>query len=180
MDVFTMLESDHRHVERLLERLADSEAGPERKELVANLAKSISAHMAFEEKAIYPLLVGLDAEMAEEGEIEHGLARNGLDQMSKLSDAPGFAAALDMVTAGIAHHVEDEEQEAFPLLRESCDEATRERLGAQLEQSKRDLGVLAVELDDATKEELLDRARDAGIEGRSNMSKDELKAALAG
>ena len=180
MDVLAMLEADHRHVERLLDRLADSEAGPEREELVVSLSKSLSAHMAFEEKSIYPLLLDLDAEMTEEAEIEHGLARNGLDRMSQLTDVPGFGAALDMVKAGIAHHVEDEEEEAFPLLRDRCDEELRQQLGEQLEQAKRELGVLASELEDATKEELAELAREAGIEGRSTMTKDELKAALTG
>jgi hypothetical protein len=37
----------------------------------------------------------------------------------------------------------------------------------------------AVEAEESlTKEELLERARDAGIEGRSAMSKDELRKAL--
>src|SRR5262245_42828187 len=107
-----MLETDHRGVERLLGRLGDSDPGPERDRLVTRLADSLAVHMRFEEEALYPVLAGADSELAEEAEIEHGLAREGLARLRQLTAAPGFGAALDMIEAGIAHHVEEEEHEA--------------------------------------------------------------------
>ena len=44
---------------------------------------------------------------------------------------------------------------------------------------KREAGVLAAELEQATKDELLEMARQEGIEGRSSMTKDQLREALA-
>ena len=74
---------------------------------------------------------------------------------------PGFGAAVEMVAGGISHHVEDEENEAFPKLRKS--------LG--LRGSSSSSG-------EPTKEELYEQAKEAGIEGRSSMSKAELADAI--
>ena len=43
-DVLTLLEQDHRHVERLLDQLADSQEGPEREAMVRRLDRALSLH----------------------------------------------------------------------------------------------------------------------------------------
>ena len=178
-DVFTMLENDHRTVEKLLEQLAESEEGSEREQLVAKVTASLRLHMEFEEAEIYPLLAEVDREMEDEAEVEHGLAREGLSKLGELAAAPGFGAAVEMLKAGISHHVEEEEQEAFPALRSSCDEATVNQLAQELLQRKAQAGTLADDLESASKETLLMMAEQAGIEGRSSMTKAELVERLA-
>jgi len=177
--VFTMLETDGRTVETLLEQLADSEQGPDREQLVAKLSTSLRLHMEFEESEIYPLLAQIDGEMEEEAQVEHGLARDGLAKLTELVAAPGFGAAVDMVKAGISHHVDEEEQEAFPKLRQSCDDTTSTQLAATLMQRKAQAGTLADDLQAASKDALLEMATQAGIEGRSSMTKEELADRLA-
>jgi hemerythrin superfamily protein len=178
-DVFTMLETDHRSVESLLDELAESEQGREREALVVVLTQALQLHMRFEEAEIYPLLGKVDGEMAEEAEIEHGLARDGLSKMTELVAAPGFGAAVEMVKAGISHHVEEEEHDAFPKLRESCDDATLQQLARTLVQRKAEAGTLGDDLAAASKETLLEMAGENGIEGRSSMTKAQLVDALA-
>jgi hypothetical protein len=179
-DVFRLLEHDHRTVESMLDELADSSPGPEREQLVDKLATALQVHMSFEEEAVYPLLVPLDGAMEEEAEVEHRLAREGLTKMAELLDAPGFGAAVEMVKAGIGHHVREEEREAFPKLRSSVDDATSRQLTADLLQRKAEAGTLPDDLRQASKSDLLEMAADAGIERRTAMTKDELVAALAG
>lgn len=177
-DVFTMLRSDHRHVEDLLARLGESEEGAERTAMIDELTQALTLHMRFEEQQLYPLVAGLDAEMAEEAEIEHGLAREALAKLSELAAVPGFGAAVEMLTGGISHHVKEEETEVFPKLRSSCDSAAVDALGATLKGMKADAGLPVFDPRTATKDELLELARDAGIEGRSQMTKEQLKRAL--
>lgn len=178
-DVLTMLEADHRHVEGLLDELSASQEGPERERLVTELVASLEVHMRFEEASVYPLLRRLDRELTIEGETEHRLTRDGLRKLGELVAKPGFGAAVDMVTAGIAHHVDDEETEAFPKLRGDVDERTLVELAGQLLDAKRAGGVLQPELEGATKAQLTAIARLADIPGRSSMSADDLRAALA-
>jgi len=177
-DVFTMLESDHRTVESLLAEIEASEQGPEREALVVKVTQALQLHMQFEEGEVYPLLKEVDDGMEQEAEVEHQLARDGLAKMTELAAAPGFGAAVEMVKAGISHHGEEEEQEAFPKLRNSCDDATVERLGQALLQRKAQAGTLADDLEGATKGVLSQIAEQFGVEGRTSMTKPELIEAI--
>jgi hemerythrin superfamily protein len=177
-DVFTILRSDHRHVEDLLTRLGDSEQGAARDAVIEELTLALTVHMRFEERQLYPVVADIDAEMAEEAAIEHALASEALTKLAELAAAPGFGAAVEMLTGGIGHHVKEEENEMFPRLREACDSGTVEALAEALKRMKTEAGLPAFEPSVATKDELLELARDAGIEGRSKMTKEQLKRAL--
>jgi hypothetical protein len=83
-----------------------------------------------------------------------------------------------MVKGGIGHHVEEEEGEMFPSMRKKLDDVLLERLGGDLQAARKAAGVADPRWDQATKAELLDAAREAGIDGRSSMSKEELRDAV--
>jgi hemerythrin superfamily protein len=180
-DPFAALEQDHRMVERLLKTLADSDEGQEREALVAQLQQALTTHMQFEESEVYPLVDReIDHETAEEANVEHQLARDGLAKMQELTTAPGFGAAVEMVQGGIGHHVQDEEKEVFPQLRKRLDDDTKSRLADTLKQAKTQAGLPLIDVDGASKEQLLEAARESGADVNSRMTKDELKAVLAG
>jgi iron-sulfur cluster repair protein YtfE (RIC family) len=175
MDVLNHLEKEHRKVEKMLDALSKSEAGPEREATLRELEDSLSTHMAVEEQFIYPLVdEDIDPEMAEEADIEHGLARDGMAKMRELVDQPGFGAAVEMVKGGIGHHVKEEETEMFPALRKK---AAREIAGLDPEELEERVKA-GERAEGATKAELYEKARAARVEGRSSMSKDELAKAV--
>ena len=154
------MESQHRDAEDLLKKLAEATEADEQRPLVEQLVAAMNEHMEIEEVQVYPELAKLDGEMTEEANVEHGLAREGLTKLTDMIGMPGFGAVVDMVTAGISHHVEDEEKEAFPKLRKSLGLVGGSSSG------------------EPTKEELYEQAKEAGIEGRSTMSKAELAEAV--
>jgi hemerythrin-like domain-containing protein len=93
--------------------------------------------MEFEEQRIYPLVAQeIDEESAEEASIEHELAREGLAEVNRLVDEPGFGAAVAMLTAGIKHHVKEEEGEMFPSLKQTLDRDSLSELGDELAATK--------------------------------------------
>jgi hemerythrin-like domain-containing protein len=119
LSLLTKLESEHRKAERLLKKLAKAETAATQRPLVDELLAAMAQHMETEETQVYPVLRQIDGEMSEEAQVEHGLARQGLATMAKMVGKPGFGASVDMVEAGIKHHVEEEENEVFPKLRKS-------------------------------------------------------------
>jgi hypothetical protein len=112
-----MLQADHRRVEALFVRIA-ALAGEDRAGPVQELVDALRVHMELEETYVYPLVRrSVDGPLASEAEVDHELARAGLDQLLERSpDEPGFDGALAMVVAGVEHHVVEEETEVFPAL----------------------------------------------------------------
>jgi hemerythrin superfamily protein len=180
VDPFMLLELDHRQVETILEQLEKSEPGPEREQLVEQLSQAFEAHAQFEERAVYPLVVDvMGAETEQEADVEHGLAREGIQKLAAMVSAPGFGAAVEMLTGGISHHVEEEESEIFPALRRALTDDTKAELGTSLVAAKVEAGLPLVDPSVATKEQMLQAAEAMGIEGRSSMTKAQLASALA-
>lgn len=141
-DPMRILKADHREVKGLLTKLADTDEGPEREQLANELMTKLSAHMEMEESILYPPVktnVGEDDE--EEAEVEHGLAREGLAKMMSMLDAPGFGAVVEMLKAGISHHVEEEETQILPELKEAISRDEWVALGDAIAQAKEAAGL---------------------------------------
>lgn len=129
-DPIAILKKEHREAAAMLKTLAASKPGAARRKLNAKLVAALTRHMKIEEQYVYPLIaarVGQDQE--QEAETEHGLARDGLAKMSELVDEGGYGAAVAMVTAGIKHHVKEEETEIFPDLKAKLDRDELATLG---------------------------------------------------
>jgi hemerythrin-like domain-containing protein len=137
-DPVVLLKKDHREVEAMLKTLAASTPGARRRSTVDKLDAALKLHMKIEEADIYPLVAKLiDEEDADEANIEHGLTRDGVVKLRELVDEPGFGAAVAMLTAGIKHHVKEEEQEMFPTLKKKLDRAELLTLGDSVVAAKK-------------------------------------------
>jgi hemerythrin superfamily protein len=136
-DPIAQLKEDHREVETLLKTLAASKPGSRRRSTVEKVERKLALHMQIEERLVYPLIPAvLGDEAAEEANVEHGLARTGLGELKRLQDEPGFGAAVDMLTAGIKHHVKEEEHEVFPKLKANLDRTQLSELGEAVLQER--------------------------------------------
>ena len=137
LDPARILKADHREVEQLLQKLGKSEEGAQRGAMLDDLETKLSLHMQLEESMVYPLVAQLvGAEDEEEAEVEHGLAREALSKMRSLVEAPGFGAAVEMLTGGIKHHVDEEENELLPELKNAMERADWLELGDTLAAAK--------------------------------------------
>jgi hemerythrin superfamily protein len=182
MDPTKLLEADHRTVESLFTRIEKAE-GEERTPLIDELATALRAHMELEEQVVYPAMEPVTgAETVQEGVTEHELARKTLADMLALApDEPGFGGAMEAVKAGIEHHVEEEEGEVFPKLRKEG-QAQLEAMATPFMQKRMELGLpmdAAALAEASTKEELLEEAKGAQVDGAASMTKTQLAEALA-
>ena len=137
-DPIVLLKKDHREAEAMLKALAASSPGARRESTLKKLDGALRLHMTIEERDVYPLVAELlGEEDAKEADIEHGLARDGLDKLQELVDEPGFGAAVAMLTAGIKHHVKEEEHEMFPDLKKKLDRPQLLALGDEVQAAKK-------------------------------------------
>ena len=187
-DVTEMLNTDHREVETLFAEFETTGSYDTAMQICDELVR----HATVEEEIVYPALAQADPEIEREAEQEHQEAEQLIEQIQAME--PGDPQLRDLMIRlkqAVQHHVEEEESEAWPKLRERFSDKLDE-LGQKVEQRKSQL--LAEEdgtdtstatgtenggLLDLTKEELLQKAREADISGRSKMDKKQLAAALS-
>jgi hemerythrin-like domain-containing protein len=137
-DPVAILKRDHREVASMLRTLESSKPGARRRATVDKLTAALELHMEIEERDIYPVVARtVGKEEAVEAGVEHRLAREGLGELQKLVDEPGFGAAVAMLTAGIRHHVKEEEQEVFPELKRKIDRDELAALGDRVADAKK-------------------------------------------
>jgi hemerythrin-like domain-containing protein len=137
-DPIAILKKDHREAEAMLKQLADSKPGSTRRRVTEKVSTALALHMEIEERLVYPLVAErVGDEEEQEAETEHQLARAGVSKMNELVDQPGFGAAVAIVTAGIKHHVKEEEKEIFPTLKQNLDRDELARLGDEVAAAKK-------------------------------------------
>jgi hemerythrin-like domain-containing protein len=141
-DPMRILKADHREAEKLLDKLAESDEGSTRQQLVEELTTKLTAHMELEETIIYPSVrESVGEEDEEEAEVEHGLARDALQKLNELVDVPGFGAAVEMLRGGIMHHVKEEENELLPELKDAVSREEWAAMGDALAAAKQQRGM---------------------------------------
>ena len=137
-DPVAILKQDHREATALLRELADSKPGATRRKTTEKVSNALLLHMEIEENLVYPLVAErVDEDEEQEAEIEHTLARDGIAKMNELVDEGGFGAAVAMVTAGIRHHVKEEETEMFPQLKQKLERDELAKLGDEVVTAKK-------------------------------------------
>ena len=132
-DGFEMLVEDHRAVARLFETyLHDNEDS-----VAHEICAQLTIHTQVEEAALYPALrryVDGGDDLADEAEQEHSAVKT---LVARVFDSPP-EQLLDLVSAlrrEVEHHVEREESELFPQMRDAGVDAGL--LGAEIEGTRR-------------------------------------------
>jgi len=135
VDPIKFLESQHREVESLFERIEKmgDKAIKSKAELFGELAHKIECHAQIEEKVLYPAGKELDKDMTLEAYEEHALVRELIQKISRTSPTDEvFMARVTVLKELIEHHVEEEEQEYFPKFRKNLDQDELLELGIEL------------------------------------------------
>ncbi|MBP2477391.1 hemerythrin superfamily protein [Crossiella equi] len=181
-DAVSLIKADHRVLEGLFDQVKKAD-GEQRKALLAEVKARLDAHSRAEEEYVYPALIKADP--GERGEVHHGAEEHleADELLGKAIKATGdFDARFQEFVDAVSHHVEEEEQDLLPALREAVPAAELRRLGDQFDRARREHlaehGIGAEVPTQATREQLYERAKAAGIPGRSTMTKEELAEAL--
>lgn len=176
-DVVDLIMTDHREVERLFDTMT--------KEPVTRvlhfpvLCALLIAHSRAEESEVYPVArdEAGESEDVAHSQHEHAEAEQLLERMTSMEPtSKEFDDALRELVAAVTHHVEEEESKVLPGLRRQLTGERRAQLADAFAKAR------AAHLGDqpgaATKEELVQQARNAGLNAASSRTKAEIKAGL--
>ena len=181
-DAITLLEQDHREVEQLF---AEYEQGND-PEVLAQICDELTIHAQIEERIFYPAVAKLDGmrDLVEEGRREHGEVKQAIAAIEVAEYAGDIDRHVQTIMQGVNHHVEEEEHEMFPKVREKMERPELGALGAEMDAMKQELmrdisvGSVGAPPVDVTRDELYEMAKEQDIPGRSAMTKDELARAV--
>jgi hemerythrin-like domain-containing protein len=137
VDALELLKKDHDQVKKMLKDLDDTtdRAIKTRQDLFERLKFSLTVHEQMEEAVLYPAL----KEHAETKEIvleayeEHDVVDTILGELEQTPfDDETWHAKLTVMRENLLHHIQEEEDEMFGLVRRLFDKATLESLGEQM------------------------------------------------
>ena len=140
MNIFTRIEKDHEAQRGLMERIIATEgSSKEREELFAEFCVEFLAHAAAEEHAFY-------AEMLKHEETtnqsRHSVAEHSsaIELIEKLKKTDMSSAAWLVTFKALAHenehHMKEEEDDVFPLVKKELNDATIEKMLAVFNERK--------------------------------------------
>jgi iron-sulfur cluster repair protein YtfE (RIC family) len=135
-----LLTADHRVVDRYFQEVRDHEDANHLK-TYKKIQFELDAHAHIEEAIFYPYLLEQgDKELKKlvrEGIEEHRQMKLFLAELDELSgDNVRFKAKLKVLMEDVEHHVDEEEDEMFPMVEDQVPREVLEKLGVQMEKEK--------------------------------------------
>jgi hemerythrin superfamily protein len=136
-DPFEHLREDHRKIEALMETVseADEDDAKTREEFFPQIRDTLTLHTELEERYLYPALREFEEtrDLAEKAVEDHAEAKNLLREISALK--PGDTDWMDRfeeLRDAVEAHVQEEEDDLFPLAQETLDKNRIEDLRTKM------------------------------------------------
>ncbi|NGM16288.1 hemerythrin domain-containing protein [Verrucosispora sioxanthis] len=137
-DAIVLLKEDHQEMRRLFKEFQASEDAPasKRGRLVKQILEALTVHTYLENEIMYPevrkRLPELEDHILESYE-EHHVADVLCFELSSMQpDDEHFNAKTTVLIENVLHHVEEEEQEWFPKVRESMGRKELQEMGQRM------------------------------------------------
>jgi hemerythrin superfamily protein len=123
-DAIALLESQHREVEEMFKKFEDltDRAKASKKKIADQVCTALTLHAQIEEEIFYPATREASKEtedMVDEAVVEHASAKDLIAQILEMDPEDDlYDAKVKVLSEQIEHHVEEEEKEMFPKVRE--------------------------------------------------------------
>ena len=141
-DAIVMLKADHKEVRALFREFQKSSTTPARKEaIVEKVIELLTVHTYIESEVMYPrvreLLPDLEDDILESYE-EHHVADVLVMELSGMSPSDErFDAKTTVLIENVQHHMDEEEQDWFPKVREGLGRKALQEIGEALLAAKK-------------------------------------------
>jgi hemerythrin superfamily protein len=139
MNALEILKQDHQKVKQLFQEARHVTDQNKRKDLFDKIDTELEIHAHIEETVFYPALEEHEElkDMVAEALEEHQDAKTLLEELEELGpENHDFGSKLQELMESVEHHVQEEEGEMFPKVREVFDEGQLEQIGKELESAK--------------------------------------------
>jgi len=129
-----MLESQHREMEELFDRLEKADRGDRKHKLFTQLADKLAVHASIEEEGFYPAVKAKRTEdiLLESLEEHLGIKRVLADLIDLDASDETFDAKTKILQQQVEHHVGEEEEDLFPKVKKIFDEETLVAIAHQM------------------------------------------------
>ena len=146
MRVTTILTKDHRMVSGMIRTLEMTPRfnGMVRKTLLEQIRNSVMVHAQAEEEVLYPAMRNLmfmgGTSRVDESYREHQQLKDLLNEMQHMDpNSDAFDTKFQDFKNKIEHHVDEEENEMFPIIRDRMSTDRQEQLGQRIHDRKMSL-----------------------------------------
>jgi hemerythrin superfamily protein len=137
-DAIVILKQDHVEIRRLFREFekASASADATRATLADKILELLTVHTYIENEGMYPrvraLLPDLEDDVLESYEEHHVADVLCMELATMKPDDERFTAKMTVLMENVRHHMEEEEDEWFPKVREALGRNTLKELGAEM------------------------------------------------
>jgi hemerythrin-like domain-containing protein len=139
-DAIVILKEDHKRIKKLFAQF--HEAGPgahQRKgQLVDKIIEELTVHTYLENEVMYPqvrrLVPELEQEVLESYEEHHVADLISLELAALSPQSEHFDAKATVLIENVSHHIEEEETEWFPRVRQALSRKQLTEIGTEIEE----------------------------------------------
>jgi hemerythrin superfamily protein len=142
-DAIVILKEDHKEVKALFRKFeqAGDDATATKARIADEILEALTVHTYIENEGMYPAVRRAMPELEDdilESLEEHHVADVLCMELAVMSpEHDHFDAKVTVLMESVGHHIEEEEQEWFPKVREGMGRAQLQELGAQLLELKK-------------------------------------------
>jgi hemerythrin-like domain-containing protein len=138
MKATDLLKKQHRQVEKLFKQVENTDDARGRRQLMDQIISALKLHTKLEEEVFYPAVreVGTSKaeEMVDEAFEEHHVVDLVIAELPKVDpEDERFEAKMTVLSELVDHHVEEEEDEMFPMAEKKLGSERIKELGQQME-----------------------------------------------
>ncbi len=142
-DAIVLLKQDHKEIEKAFKAFEKAGDGAHKRkgQLVDRIIELLTVHTYIENEVMYPrvrdLVPELDADIDESYEEHHVADLLVMELVGMKPDADRYDAKVTVLIENVRHHVEEEEQEWFPQVREALGRKVLQEIGAEMEAARK-------------------------------------------
>jgi hemerythrin-like domain-containing protein len=142
-DAIVMLKDDHQKIRKAFKDFekAGENAHATKGKIVDRIIELLTVHTYLENEIVYPrvraLLPDLEDDVLESYEEHHVADLLVVELAGMKPDAERFDAKTTVLIENVTHHIEEEEEEWFPKVREGLGRKVLQEIGAEMQEARK-------------------------------------------